>query len=127
MHKEVVGRKRLIASAVAQMEISCVIAVQELGGQSLMSARIKCLNELSGCELVRATSQLTLDTSNSVELDKNILSNIAYEYSGMFPHYRHLPSAQEPLLWLPDIIAWCVGKGGEFESLVRPLFVSRAD
>lgn len=34
MHKEVVGRKRLIASAVAQMEISCVIAVQELSGQS---------------------------------------------------------------------------------------------
>lgn len=121
MHKEVVGRKRLIASAVAQMEISCVIAVQELSGQSLMSARINCLNELSGCELVRATSQLTLETSNSVELDKNILSNIAYEYSGMFPHYRHLPSAQEPLLWLPDIIAWCVGKGGEFENLVKPL------
>jgi hypothetical protein len=121
MHREVIGRKRLIASAVAQMEITCVLAVQELSGQSLMSARIKCLNELSGHELVRSTSQLTLETSNSIELDKKILSNSAYEFSGKFPHYRHLSSAQEPLLWLPDIIAWCAGKGGEFENIVKPL------
>jgi hypothetical protein len=127
MHKEVVGRKRLIAISVAQMEISCVLAVQELSGQSLISARIKCLNELSGHELVRATNQLTLESSNSIELDKRILSNIAYEYSGKFPQYRHLPSAQEPLLWLPDIIAWCVGKGGEFEIQVKPLLVSSTD
>jgi hypothetical protein len=103
------------------MEIACVLAVQELSGQSLMSARNTCLNELAGHTLIRATSQLTLESSNSIELDKKILSNSAYEYSGKFPHYRHLPSAQEPLLWLPDIIAWCVGKGGEFENLVRPL------
>lgn len=121
MHKEVIGRKRLIANSVSQMEITCVLAVQELGGQSLMSARIKCLNELSEHELVRATSQLTLESSNSIELDKKILSNITYEHAGKFPHYRHLPSAQEPLLWLPDIVAWCVGKGGEFENLVKPL------
>jgi hypothetical protein len=121
MHKEVIGRKRLIANSVSQMEIACVLAVQELSGQSLMSARNTCLNELAGHTLIRATSQLTLESSNSIELDKKILSNSAYEYSGKFPHYRHLPSAQEPLLWLPDIIAWCVGKGGEFENLVRPL------
>lgn len=121
MHKEVIGRKRLIANSVSQMEITCVLAVQELSGKSLMSARIKCLNELSGHALVRATSQLTLESSNSIELDKKILSNIAYEYSGKFPHYRHLSSAQEPLLWLPDIVAWCVGKGGEFANLVKPL------
>jgi len=121
MHREVIGRKRLIASPVAQMEITCVLAVQELSGQSLMSARIKCLNELSGHELVRSTSQLTLETSNSIELDKKILSNSAYGFSGKFPHYRHLSSAQEPLLWLPDIIAWCAGKGGEFENIVKPL------
>lgn len=127
MHKEVIGRKRLIANSVAQMEITCVLAVQELNGQSLISARMKCLNELLGKELVRETSQLTLESSNSIELDKRILSNIAYEYSGKFPHYRHMISAQEPLLWLPDIVAWCVGKGGEFENLVRPLFVSNTD
>jgi hypothetical protein len=127
MHKEVFGRKRLIASSVAQMEISCVLAVQELSRQSLISARIKCLHEISGHALVRASSQLTLESSNSIELDKRTLSNIAYEHSGIFPHYRHLPSTQEPLLWLPDIIAWCVGKGGEFENLVRPLFVSSTD
>jgi hypothetical protein len=109
------------------MEITCVLAVQELNGQSLISARMKCLNELLGKELVRETSQLTLESSNSIELDKRILSNIAYEYSGKFPHYRHMTSAQEPLLWLPDIVAWCVGKGGEFENLVRPLFVSNTD
>ncbi len=121
MHREVIGRKRLIANSVAQMEIIYILAVQELSGQSLMSARIKCLNELSGHELVRSTSQLTLETSNSIELDKKILSNSAYRFSGKFPHYRHLSSAQEPLLWLPDIIAWCAGKGGEFENIVKPL------
>jgi hypothetical protein len=32
------------------------------------------------------------------------------------PNSRH-----EPLLWLPDIIAWCYGRGGTWRDAVEPL------
>ena len=30
-------------------------------------------------------------------------------------------SRHEPLLWLPDIVAWCYGRGGPWRDAVEPL------
>ena len=30
-------------------------------------------------------------------------------------------SRHEPLLWLPDIVAWCYGRGGSWRDDVEPL------
>jgi hypothetical protein len=35
--------------------------------------------------------------------------------------YEHLPSENDPLLWIPDIVAWCYGAGGDWLRRVRPL------
>lgn len=39
--------------------------------------------------------------------------------TGLF--YEHLPSENDPLLWIADIVAWCYGAGGDWLRRVQPL------
>jgi hypothetical protein len=39
----------------------------------------------------------------------------------IFPKVIHVNPNHEPLLWLPDIIAWAYGRGGEWKKSVEPL------
>ena len=39
--------------------------------------------------------------------------------TGLF--YEHVPSENDPLLWIADIVAWCYGAGGDWLRRVRPL------
>jgi hypothetical protein len=35
--------------------------------------------------------------------------------------YEHLRPHEDPLLWLPDAIAWCVGAGEDWRRRIQPL------
>lgn len=35
--------------------------------------------------------------------------------------YEHLRPHEEPLLWVPDVVAWCHGAGGDWRRRVSPL------
>jgi hypothetical protein len=35
--------------------------------------------------------------------------------------YDHQPSASEPLLWIPDAVAWAWGRGGHWQTRVKDL------
>ncbi len=35
--------------------------------------------------------------------------------------YTHLPSASEPLLWVPDAVAWAYGRGGQWHQQIQAL------
>ena len=35
--------------------------------------------------------------------------------------YEHLRAREEPLLWVPDAVAWCYGAGGDWRRRVSPL------
>ena len=35
--------------------------------------------------------------------------------------YEHLKPHEEPVLWIPDAVAWCHGSGGEWCRRVMPL------
>jgi len=35
--------------------------------------------------------------------------------------YEHLRSHEDPLLWVPDAVAWCHGAGGEWRRRVTPI------
>jgi hypothetical protein len=40
--------------------------------------------------------------------------------TGLFA-FRHAGAHEEPLLWLPDAIAWAVGRGGDWRRRAEPL------
>lgn len=64
---------------------------------------------------------ITLDASNSLLRDRKNINDIAASHNIRVPHYRHMNSRHEPLLWLPDIVAWCYGRGGVWKEAVDPL------
>ena len=35
--------------------------------------------------------------------------------------FRHVAAHEEPLLWLPDAIAWAIGRGGDWRRRAEPL------
>jgi hypothetical protein len=41
--------------------------------------------------------------------------------------YRHATAHEEPLLWLPDAIAWAVGRGGDWRRRAEPLLEKVVD
>jgi hypothetical protein len=41
--------------------------------------------------------------------------------------YEHLKPHEEPLLWVPDAVAWCYGNGGDWRRRVAPLVARSVD
>lgn len=41
--------------------------------------------------------------------------------------YAHLPPTAEPMLWVPDAIAWAYGSGGEWRRRSQPVVVEVVD
>ena len=41
--------------------------------------------------------------------------------------YAHLPPTSEPMLWVPDAIAWAYGSGGEWRRRTQPVVVDVID
>ena len=79
------------------------------------------MKSISEIQSIRSSGILTLDYINRHRADNSILRNIAQNAEYQFPHYRHMNSRHEPLLWLPDIVAWCYGRGGPWRDAVEPL------
>jgi hypothetical protein len=71
--------------------------------------------------MLKESRIMILENSNSMRRDNRTLNEVSRNASFQFPHYRHMNSRHEPLLWLPDIIAWCYGRGGTWRDAVEPL------
>ncbi len=121
MYSEPLQRQKVIAHSVVEMDIRSIVVSETLLAKPVILARSLCLQTMGNFESIRNAHQMTLDSSNSLRLDRKILSDKAYEFNGVFPQYRHLSRRQEPLLWLPDIVAWCVGKGGNFAKMMESI------
>lgn len=39
--------------------------------------------------------------------------------------YEHVRARHEPMLWIPDAVAWCLAKGGHWTSRVEPIIQAR--
>lgn len=58
----------------------------------------------------------------SVQQDSKLLSDLRSSLN-----WDHRQRHQEPLLWVPDAVAWCLNRGGEWARMVRPMIVETID
>jgi hypothetical protein len=86
-----------------------------------LAARKQALEQTCSHSLLQGAQLITLDSSNSITQDRQIIAKSTSQKDLNFPHYRHMNSRHEPLLWLPDITAWCYGRGGTWRDAVEPL------
>jgi hypothetical protein len=90
---------------------------------SQVHARRRCINRLlddlsaaNKCDVI-------------VERDDAMLTHDKRTFAGaaqkLFPdralHYRWLTAYDEPLLWIPDAVAWCWSAGGRWRRRILPI------
>lgn len=86
-------------------------------------ARAWCLDEIIEFAASVDARRIVLETDDSiVESDRRTLYQ-SLDRRGLREDvsYSHLRAAAEPLLWIPDAVAWSFAKGGEWGRHVEPL------
>ena len=116
MKRESDARRKFLTQSIG--DFPCNISVIESRNSS---------SELSATrqELLRELAELSTTDVERIVLDRTMESNRDLVTIGRSKiasaDVHHVPSRQEPLLWIPDIVAWAYAKGGEFRTLVMQL------
>jgi hypothetical protein len=116
--KERPGRKREILDVLARENFTARIYLCR--GPAKI-ARILCLEQLViDLEEPRA-SRLVIEPVESLRAqDTEVIDRIARRHPGLEGlTHCHLSPGNEPLLWLPDAVAWAYGAGGEWRRRIE--------
>jgi hypothetical protein len=121
MQTETTARQAQIADAIYAIPCKALIVNVVMPKFADLAARKQALVQACSHGLLQRAQLITLDSSNSITQDRQIIAKATGQKDLNFPHYRHMNSRHEPLLWLPDIIAWCYGRGGTWRDAVEPM------
>ena len=130
MKNEKESLKRQILSTFASLDFAATIYVAE-NYRTELAARDGCLTALVKDCARDGYSYLVLDRDDTlVSRDRQtlLLATRAAEYVNRLP-YRHDTAASEPLLAIPDAIAWAWAKGGIWRQRCEPMLseITRVD
>jgi hypothetical protein len=115
MTKEGSSRRRRILSEVQSLDVEALLFEAKVGGRSQRSARDDCLRVIVPDLIRRNVGRLTVESCDQDRADVRVISDaVAKEDAHRRFHYLHAAPASEPLLWLPDILAWAYGAGGDW-------------
>ena len=121
MYQEDRSTQEAVASFIGTLPITgWLVSVSSQTANEPLSRNL-ALRSLEDINSLRGSRLLTLDDISCRRSDSQILREVARGVDYQFPHYRHMNSRHEPLLWLPDIVAWCYGRGGPWREAVEPL------
>jgi hypothetical protein len=112
------SQRRNYISAIEELEISARIYVASIGYEKLEARpRERCLKSVF--QDYAKSKSITIESGSVDHLDRNLINRFVSE-GIRFPKVVHVEPNREPLLWLPDIIAWAYGRGGEWKRSVEP-------
>ena len=113
-------RKRQIVDAICQTEVVAVIYDAGRRYPSELAARRACL-EAVVADFGRRDTWLTIERDEGMVRHDNRALNETARTLGFYDtlRYDHQEAGAEPLLALPDVLAWCWTKGGDWHRLAR--------
>ena len=113
-------RRRALLRDIAKIPCQSTIHVAVGGGQ--VDARAAALKSLVTELANRNVDRIVLDSRRGQDhRDRSVIASVLGADTGMRIHYQHLSSADEPLLWIPDAVAWSWGRGGQWRSSIEEL------
>lgn len=119
-HKERDARRKEILDAIEELRPSVVI--YDGSARPRQRQRDACLIALVDDAITRRAELLVLERDDSVvEIDKKLIYQRIRAAGHPELRYRHQRAYEEPLLAVPDAIAWCWNRGGEWKRRVTPL------
>lgn len=107
------SRRREIIAKLEELGTAVTIYTSDASGEA---ARENCLRRLIADLLDGDARRLVLESRASGDrLDQRVLrAAIGKQPSNTGLVYEHLRPHEEPLLWIPDAVAWCFGNGGDW-------------
>lgn len=129
MKKEADPRRRLIADMVARLDVEISIYTAGTRYRTEREGRAACLEQLVKDAAGLDEAQLVLDLDESLRQWDNQQLIELVRRAGVRGRmtYRHSKAAQEPLLSIPDAVAWCWAKGGTWRERIQPVVTNRVD
>jgi hypothetical protein len=118
--RESESRRKKILDVVAELAPDCVL--YDGSDQPRRVQRELCLQALVADLAHRRAQVLVIERDDSVlTLDRKLLYRSVRDHGCAGLQYRHLRAHEEPLLAIPDAIAWCWQRGGHWRDRVREL------
>ncbi len=116
-------RKRSITAAITNSDVRATIYTAERRYRTERDSRAACLQALVADIATRGDAILVLEQDDSlIPWDRRHLYDLARQ-SGCAEtlRYQHQRASAEILLAIPDAIAWCWAKGGDWQRRVEPV------
>jgi len=116
--KEDQARRKQLLAVYERHELQTFTFRSSLKNQR--EAREVCFERLINHALTLGVTRLVIEKDDSIfRADEKIIARLIKEQGALgkigFEHfYRH----EEPILWVPDSIAWCENKGGFWSTLI---------
>lgn len=118
--KESDGRKKKVLDAIA--ELAPVVTLYDARGLPHHQQRAACLRALVADLAAERVHRLVLERDDTLlEHDRKLLYREVREFGCAELRYEHLRAHEEPLLAIPDAVAWCWSRGGAWRERVREL------
>jgi hypothetical protein len=123
MHNETLRHRRVVVSTLAAMSIEATIYDAGRRYRTDREARGVCLaalvTDLGG---LGDDTQLMIEQDDSlVSYDNQRLIELTRSSGQRILHYEHRRAHVEPLLSLPDAVAWCWVRSGEWRRRIAPI------
>jgi hypothetical protein len=100
---------------------AAVFVAKKLTGDSNFDLRERCLFAAFKHSINSGAGQLWLERSSTPYLDKQCIERFLRESPKPFPYISHQTPENEPLLWIPDILAWSYGRKGAWRAKASSL------
>jgi hypothetical protein len=116
------SRRRKLLSIMATLPVTTMVFEskrKEPVARRWAIARLLHLNETGGQRLVIEARSSAMN----VEERQRITVALARGKGPASLTYEHMHAREEPILWVPDAVAWAYGAGGDWGSRVAPAVV----
>ncbi len=111
--KEKPSRRRDVISMLGKIGFTSYLFRSEMAHE--LDARNDCLEQIFTFAKNSGVSRLVFERDDSIiRFDEKVLYALGKSSQGFEVGFEHLYRHEEPLLWVPDALAWCENQRGDW-------------
>lgn len=114
MTKESDSRRRLILASIARLPLATTVYRAPKDGRNEVERRARCLDALIDDLAIGSPAALCLERDETLTARDRQRFVEASRRTGQTLNHQHASTAEEPLLAIPDAVAWAWARGGEW-------------
>src|SRR5262249_5762964 len=126
--RETAERARMIVSRLVAAQARVRVYMRSCTDGEETTRQV-CLNRLVSDLVIDGAHRLVLDAraGRDAHDQRTIRTVLGKQPRDLGLTYEHLDSTCEPLLWIADATAWCVGAGGDWARRIAPVLAGIVD